>query len=159
MDKRRHPRFTRRLETKFSSGGKSLTGVSSNLSEVGLFIRTNRGFAPGTIVDIELLLPDGRKSFLKGIVKRAIKIPISMVKNGMGIELIQKDALYMDLIGSLSGKTMSRSEDTTTPEFQILSCPNCNTKNRVPSSKISMGPRCGRCGTPLSIIMPSSQKS
>ncbi|MBM4128625.1 MAG: PilZ domain-containing protein [Nitrospira sp.] len=33
MGKRRHERFIKRLEVKFSSGGKTYTGLSSDLSE------------------------------------------------------------------------------------------------------------------------------
>lgn len=142
MFERQHERFTKRLETKFSSGDLSFTGISSNLSEGGLFIRTQRGFAPGTIIDIELVLPDGKTSFLKGRVKRSIRTSISthQSKNGMGVELIEKDAAYINFIKSFA---------TNLPEFQIISCPNCRVKNKIPVRKLSMGPKCGKCGTPL----------
>lgn len=142
MFERQHERFTRRLETKFSSGDLSFTGISSNLSEGGLFIRTQRGFAPGTIIAIELALPDGKISFLKGRVKRSIRTSISthQSKNGMGVELIEKDAAYINFIKSFA---------TNLPEFQIISCPNCGVKNKVLSTKLSMKPKCGKCGTSL----------
>ena len=54
----RSPRYTKRLEVTFSSGNLSFKGILSNISENGLFIRTNRGFAPGTTVDIEVMMPD-----------------------------------------------------------------------------------------------------
>jgi hypothetical protein len=76
----RHPRFTKRLEATFSSGGLSYRGILSNLSQNGLFIRTNRGFAPGSTVDIELVMPDNALCRLKGIVKRTIKTPMSYGK-------------------------------------------------------------------------------
>jgi hypothetical protein len=99
-------------------------------------------------------------SFLKGIVKRSIRLPLPEFKSGMGVELIEKDALYPDLVKSLNTETEKQSEGSTIaatmPEYQIVTCSNCNTKNRVPVNKISMGPRCSRCKTPLSIIMPSS---
>ncbi len=28
-------------------------------------------------------------------------------------------------------------------------CPNCSTKNRIPASRLSDGPKCGKCGQPL----------
>ena len=31
----------------------------------------------------------------------------------------------------------------------ILACPSCGQKNRVPRARLSQGPRCGRCKTPL----------
>jgi hypothetical protein len=150
----RHPRFTKRLEVRFSSGGMSFTGISSNLSESGLFIRTNRGFAPDTIIDIELVMPDGKTSSLKGRVRRTIKTPMSTLKNGMGVELIEKDTAYINYLKSFAEETETDTEKITPPEFQIISCPNCGVKNKVSSEKLSLGPKCGRCGTPLTINMP-----
>ncbi len=34
-------------------------------------------------------------------------------------------------------------------DFDIIRCPSCNVKNRVPRSKTGLRPKCGRCGTPL----------
>jgi thioredoxin 2 len=31
----------------------------------------------------------------------------------------------------------------------LLVCPNCGTKNRVLDDRLSEGPKCGSCGTPL----------
>jgi hypothetical protein len=150
----RHPRFTKRLEARFSSGGMSFTGISSNLSESGLFIRTNRGFAPDTAIDIELVMPDGQISSLKGLVRRSIKTPMSTLKNGMGVELLEKDAAYINFLKSFTEETETDTEKITPPEFQIISCPNCGVKNKVSSEKLSLGPKCGRCGTPLTINTP-----
>jgi hypothetical protein len=150
----RHPRFTKRLEVRFSSGGMSFTGISSNLSESGLFIRTNRGFAPDTAIDIELVMPDGKTSSLKGLVRRTVKTPMSTLKNGMGVELIEKDAAYINFLKSFAEEPETDTEKITPPEFQIISCPNCGVKNKVSSEKLSLGPKCGRCGTPLTINMP-----
>jgi hypothetical protein len=150
----RHPRFTKRLEVRFSSGGMSFTGISSNLSKSGLFIRTNRGFAPDTAIDIELVMPDGQISSLKGLVRRSTKTPMSTLKNGMGVELLEKDAAYINFLKSFTEETETDTEKITPPEFQIISCPNCGVKNKVSSEKLSLGPKCGRCGTPLTINMP-----
>lgn len=152
QNKRRGRRFTKRLEIKFSSGGISFTGILSNLSESGLFIRTNHGFTPGTIINIELVMPDNKISFLKGLVRRSIKIPMSPNKNGMGVELIEKDAAFINFLKSFSEET--DTEIITFPEFQIISCTNCGIKNKVSSGKLSLGPKCGRCGTPLTTNMP-----
>jgi len=148
----RHKRFTKRLEVRFSSGGLDFTGISSNLSESGLFIRTNRGFAPGSIIDIELVMPDGKKSFLKAVVRRTIKTPMSSLKNGMGVELLEKDVAYINFVKSSLEETVT--EDITPPAFQIISCPKCGIKNKVSRDKFSQGPRCGKCGTPLTVNTP-----
>lgn len=150
----RHPRYMKRLEVTFRSGILSYRGILSNISESGLFIRTTRSFAPGTIIDIELLLPDNKVSLLKGIVRRSIKTAVSTMKNGMGIELIEKDATYLNLVKSFSEETVTKKEKTPDQEFQIISCPSCRVQNKVLIAKLSLGPKCGKCGTPLTITMP-----
>lgn len=150
----RHPRFTKRLEVRFTSGRLSFTGILSNLSESGLFIRTNRSFAPGTVIDIELVMPDGKKSLLKGNVVRAIKTPLALLKNGMGVELVEKDATYINFLKSFIEEKETYTVNITPTEFQIISCPNCGIKNKVSKEKLPLGPKCGRCGTPLTINMP-----
>lgn len=149
----RSHRFTKRLEVKFSSGGDTYKGILSNLSHDGLFIRTNRGFASGTTIDIELVLPDGTISFLKGIVRWVEKTHLA-IKNGMGIELIEKDTAFINFIKSFHEKTGTPLEKSDPQEFYIIACPQCEVKNKVLSKRISHGPKCGKCGTPLRIDMP-----
>jgi len=160
---KRNKRFTKRLEVTFSSGELSYRGILSNVSVSGLFIRTSRGFAPGTTVDIELMLPDNTVSLLKGIVRRTIKNPITAMNNGMGVELTRQDAKYQNFIKpflniadpeteqetEINTKPEAGPEKPPVPEFQIIGCPNCGAKNKVLSNKLSLGPKCGKCGTPL----------
>ncbi len=149
----RAPRFTKRLEVKFSSGGDTYKGILSNLSQSGLFIRTNRGFSAGTTINIELVLPDGTIACLKGIVRWAEKTHLA-IKNGMGIELIEQDRAFMDFIKSFHEKTGKPFEKIDPQEVHIITCTQCGVKNKVLSTRISHGPKCGRCGTPLKIDMP-----
>jgi hypothetical protein len=102
MERRKHPRFIRRLETIIAIDHISLRSISSDLSENGLFIRTKRGCNVDTPIDIELSLPGNRVSFLKGIVRRTIRTPIPTMKNGMGIEIIEKDKTFTDFVKSIS---------------------------------------------------------
>lgn len=148
---KRNKRFTKRLEVTFSSGELSFRGISSNVSVSGLFIRTSRGFAPGTTLDIELMLPDNTVSLLKGIVRRTIKNPITAMKNGMGVELTRQDAKYQNFIKPFldDAEPEAEPEKPPVPEFQIIGCPNCGAKNKVLNNKLSFGPKCGKCGTPL----------
>jgi len=164
MSKRRHKRYTKRIETEFSSGDMVFRGISSDLSEKGLFIRTQHGFVPGTEVDIQLILPDGSTSHLKGVVRRTVKTHLHLVKNGMGIEIIESDNNYMrflreELIGIPFNnsrpadvpevKTGASAGKTRADEFIIRACPVCGVKNRFEASKLSLNPRCGRCGSSL----------
>lgn len=161
MSKRRHERFVRRLETEFSAEGKNYRGISSDFSCSGLFIRTNHAFAPNTMLEIVIHLPDGNSSVLKGRVRRALKTTVVSLKNGMGVELINKDPHYSRFMAAFTPECgeepaagPSRAETVKEPAaeavvFEIVTCVNCNIKNKVNSSKMASGPKCGKCGHPL----------
>lgn len=125
-DRRKHPRFIKRLTTTLLVDHKSLTGISGDLSESGLFIRTNRSFAVNTHIDIELLMPDGRVSSLKGLIKRT---HVSALKTGIGIEITEKDGTFTDFVKSISGeKEANRAEKHVLPELQTISRLCCGVK-------------------------------
>ena len=42
-------------------------------------------------------------------------------------------------------------------DMTIITCPKCGTKNRVDETAGSLQPKCGKCGTPLSV--PSAAES
>ncbi|MDP2278135.1 MAG: PilZ domain-containing protein, partial [Nitrospirota bacterium] len=77
MSKRQSARHKKRLETKFALETKFTadsavyTGITSDISDGGIFIRTRYGFVPGTIIKIEIYLPEDKISKLKGKVKRS----------------------------------------------------------------------------------------
>ncbi|MBI5100561.1 MAG: PilZ domain-containing protein [Nitrospirae bacterium] len=170
MSKRSEIRFVRRLETEFSAEGKNYRGISSDLSLNGLFIRTTHPFSPGTRVEILIHLPEGPASKLKGIVRRALKnpTPVSTLKNGMGIELVEKDDVYNNFIQAYAGKCGGKTPKQETgnqrpaapsdqgnksasapPDFVIISCGACGVKNKVRTKRLPEGPKCGRCGALL----------
>ena len=123
MDKRKHPRFIKRLETRIVSDHISFWSISSDLSKSGLFIRTNRGLNIDTIIDIELSLPDNRIALLKGIVRRTTRTGVSSMKNGMGVEIIEKDQAFIDFVYSVIGEKEEHSEKKhIIQELQIDSC-------------------------------------
>ncbi len=162
---RKHERFVRRLETEFTAENMNYRGISSDVSCNGLFIRTNHAFAPGSVLDIIIHLPDGMASKLRGRVKRSIKTPIVSLKNGMGVELIEKDppfALFMksftsECDGDQPSPTSERETGDSGPQtgqlgpddFLIIACPDCGVRNKIRRSKMSMGPRCGKCRAPI----------
>jgi len=107
-EKRRHKRFRKRFETELRADATTHRKICSNLSLNGLFISTNRPFPPDTILDIVIHLPNGSTSKLKGRVIRKLKTPAGKVigthlkslKNGMGVEIIENDANYLEFIRS-----------------------------------------------------------
>lgn len=123
MDKRKHPRFVKRLETRIVSDHISFWSISSDLSQSGLFIRTNRGLNIDTIIDIELSLPDNRIALLKGIVRRTTRTGVSSMKNGMGVEIIEKDQTFIDFVNFVIGEKEKNSvKNHITQELQIDLC-------------------------------------
>jgi hypothetical protein len=97
-DKRKYARFTRMLEVEFSAGADKFTGITSNFSKKGIFIRTRYGLPAGALIDIVINLPGNKTSRVKGVVRRSVKAKTSLVKNGMGVELIHRDANFLDFI-------------------------------------------------------------
>jgi len=98
VENRKHPRFMKRLAIKFRVNHKIFMGMSGNLSEYGIFIKTNRNFAIDSPIDIELLLPGKQTAFLKGIIKRTSKFDLSSVNNGIGIQIIENDKAFIDFV-------------------------------------------------------------
>lgn len=110
------------------------------------------------MVDIKIHLPDGRISNLRGKVRRALKTNMSVMKNGMGVEIMERDANYEQFIRELIKDLPSTSEPSAGPEpikepvpdFIVISCPSCGVKNKINRLKIGLGPKCGKCGSALS---------
>lgn len=172
MRRRQCQRYKKRLETTFSSGILSCRGITSDLSPGGLFIRSQHGFVPGTLIDIDIFLPNNKVSHLKGIVRRTVKTTMTGVKNGMGIELIERDSNYLEFLRTVytEGEELRKSETVSieskenecndnsdddikkdeSPEFILVTCDKCKVKNKVPFNR-KFGIKCGKCGTPLKI--------
>lgn len=83
MEKRAHKRIFKRLEVKFTSENVNSTGITSNVSESDMFVRTRTVFNPGTRLDLELTLPSGEIIKLHGRVARGMIIPLHN-KDGIG---------------------------------------------------------------------------
>ena len=98
--KRNTDRKTKRLEVKVNLNDTSYKAYTSNLSEGGLFVRTMKGYQPGTVLDLELYLPSGEIIKLRGTVKWGIKTSFQQIKNGMGNELIDIPPEYLEFFKS-----------------------------------------------------------
>jgi len=129
-NKRKHKRYIRRCETEFSAGGEFYRGISSDFSVAGMFIRTQNPLPPDTVLDIAVTLPDGNMSKLAGLVRRAAKTCAgrysgaggALQKNGMGVELTEKDANYLDFLRSfLLNKDQVDVEETAAKKIMEVS--------------------------------------
>lgn len=168
MAKRRiAERFTKRLGAEFSGGGDTNRGFVSNVSETGLFIRTRRSYKEGSPIDIKITLPDGKVSFIKGVVSRVVTDELGLsAKNGMGIEITHKDDTYVSFLRGFGGFAGGAGEKPAPegkhnneekpyhggkPRVVVLRCPACGAGNRVPAAVVSLGLiKCGKCRSPLS---------
>jgi RNase P subunit RPR2 len=164
VEKRKAERYIKRLSCEFSGAGKTHRGFVSDVSDNGLFIRTRRSFREGSDVDIKLHLPDDSISSLSGVVRRALTTHEgTLTKNGMGIELLQKDDNYIRLLKELKGeeekkrlkkkkpeaREPEKKPEEKKPEKVVIQCAICGVKNAVPHNKLSLGPKCGGCKAPL----------
>ncbi len=111
-EKRGFRRYARRCEAEFAAGGVSNSGIASDFSINGLFLRTSHPFAADTVINISVHMPDGSMSSLQGKVRRAMKSSVGKVmgtpskefRNGMGVELTRRDVHYLNFIRSLIRK-------------------------------------------------------
>ena len=104
IENRKFKRFGQKLLVRIHSGEALSCGIMSDVSQNGMFIRSEGVFQENTIVSIELVLPDNRVSSLKGRVKRKKKIPGSNWLFGTGIELMEKDSAFRAFLQSISGQ-------------------------------------------------------
>jgi cell division septation protein DedD len=102
IDKRKLKRFSDRLKICFNVNGVEYRGLSSNFSLNGLLIRTNHLFPRDTVLDIMIDFPNDLASQLKGKVVRVSsdRKATGYAQKGMGIEIMEKDALYLHFIRS-----------------------------------------------------------
>lgn len=115
MNQRQFERLDKQLYAKLSSESLNCRGLIHNVSEGGLFIYSNKDFRQGTMIDIEIFMPDSKICFLKGIVRRNIEKPDSARKYGLGIELINKDATYIFFVKKLT----SNNYETPAQRFTV----------------------------------------
>lgn len=98
MAKRGAKRRIKRLTIIFTDGKMEHTGMSSDFSSTGLFIRTRKAFNPGTPVKMVFEVDENHKIELAGVVTRAIKTGVMDFKNGMGIKLSYIPQAYEDFL-------------------------------------------------------------
>lgn len=93
MDKRKTPRFKRRVPLEFwdpEGSGKRRRGFTINVSETGLFIATNSPISVGTLITIELTQVNSTVR-LDGEVRSAIRVDPALRRlkqSGMGVRLL-----------------------------------------------------------------------
>ncbi len=107
MEKRNKNRIGKRLIVKFGLEKPDNLGFTEDISPTGLFIKTSTVFQPGTLLRVELSLPDDRTIRVAGQVMWAKRVPNSMLrftkKSGMGLRLTQAGDDYKRFIVEIGG--------------------------------------------------------
>ncbi len=107
-EKRNIHRRKKRLKLRFGLETPERMAFTEDISEHGLFIITGQPEKPGSLLQLELQLPDGTMVRAQGRVRWAKKVPAQLVrvakKGGMGVRLLSFEAgeeAYRQLIASL----------------------------------------------------------
>ncbi len=99
MERRAYQRTPTYLYARYFYGNLSYTGIITNLSENGMYIKTRKCLP--VISKSKVLIPlidDVLKVPVE--IKRVIRMDNGMCK-GMGIELLDRSQNYLELVGSL----------------------------------------------------------
>lgn len=92
-EKRNVNRKNRRLQVRYGIDSLDRVGFTCDINPEGLFIQTSNIARPGTVLRMEMALPDGSPVRFIGQVQWAKKVPpnlLSLVKKGgMGIRIIR----------------------------------------------------------------------
>ena len=114
MDKRKDPRYKRRIALQFWSSQDSTPrkGFTQNISVRGMFVATNAPFKPGTRVFLEI--PSGQSSLiLQAEVRYSARVDLALQRvkpSGMGVRLIRTEELMAELLKLKAGGAPVESE-------------------------------------------------
>ena len=100
MDRLRSRRLRKRVEVRYGLEEPDLTGFTGNLSASGLMIRTMRVFGRGTLLNVELVMPEGviRARARVMWAREGSLTLISTGRIGMGLKFIETPAALQGLL-------------------------------------------------------------
>ena len=107
-EKRIINRKRKRLKVRFGVESPKRIAFTDDITDKGLFLTTSTPEKPGTILMLEIDVPDGENVKCQGQVRWARKVPSSMLrianKGGMGVRLgnfTQGKETYLQLVEQL----------------------------------------------------------
>ncbi|MCI0656812.1 MAG: hypothetical protein L0170_07045 [Acidobacteria bacterium] len=83
-------RNRRRVSVRYGDEKARFLGYTQEMGEEGLFLQGNQLYPPGTVLGMEIELPEGTRS-ARGIVRWVKEVPPAFrrsMRGGMGIELL-----------------------------------------------------------------------
>ncbi|HEX9302979.1 MAG TPA: PilZ domain-containing protein [Thermoanaerobaculia bacterium] len=99
-------RKRRRYLIEWQSDDSLCTGFTHDISPTGIFVRSTYIEKIGAILTMQLLLPEGGKLRIRGIVVRSHRIPQHLrgvVPSGFGVRLKEAPEEYFRLLADLFG--------------------------------------------------------
>lgn len=112
-DKRNLNRYKKRLSVRFGADAPSQLAFSEDVSDHGLFIKTGKVYPLGTVLQIEITLPDDEYVFFEGMVRWSKKLPPQLIhkaqKAGLGIKItrfIAGQAAYSQFVAAMHAKRL-----------------------------------------------------
>jgi hypothetical protein len=113
-DNRDLKRHRKRLTLKFGVDAASRISFTEDISRQGMCIRSAVVSPPGTLISIDLTLPDGNLVKMAGVVVWAKKVPPNMIhaikKCGMGVKFTRIEAgneAFERFCAEIDGRTQS----------------------------------------------------
>lgn len=110
-EKRNLNRYKKRLSVRFGADTPNQLAFSEDVSDHGLFIKTGKVYPLGTILKIELMLPDDDCVFLEGMVRWSKKVPPQLIskvqKAGLGVKItkfIAGQAAYSEFVAEMHAR-------------------------------------------------------
>jgi len=118
-EKRFSTRRRRRYLIEWQTEDNVCTGFTQDISPTGIFVRSAYIPRLGSVLRMQLLLPDGGKLRLCGIVVRSQRLPQQMravLPSGFGIRLNEAPEEYFQLLANLFGLRFRGKEDVPSVE-------------------------------------------
>ena len=92
-EKRDIKRKRKRLKVRFGIDYPKRVAFTEDVSDLGLFVITGQPEKPGTLLVLEIYLPDEKSVIARGRVHWAKKVPPQLIrvasKGGMGVRLLK----------------------------------------------------------------------
>ena len=103
-ERRTFSRKKRRFLVEFSLQGAPCTGFTYDVSPTGIFVRSVRLPAPGTLLTASMHLSDGRRIAVRGRVVRSFRVPAALsrlIPSGFSMRLSDTPEDYYRLLATL----------------------------------------------------------
>ena len=107
-ERRKTPRHRQRLTVRYSASGSKSTGFTEDISAGGLFVVSRKLVQAGTMLTLEIQLPDSSVVQVIGAVTRRRRVPTavqSFLSNGFAVSIKQAPEVWYEFVLRLPQRT------------------------------------------------------